>query len=1579
MSSLTTPAGGQGRSRKRQLACALSATLTAGLALAPFAVVSPAFAATSGDDVVISEVYARGGSANQPFTNKFVELFNPTGSAINLGGYSVQYRSAGGTGNAGTVVALTGEIPAGGHYLIAGGSNNNGANGVALPAADATNSGLNLQGSNGTVALVESTTAVALPTGNVVEAANPLIVDLVGYGTSNTYEGTGAAPTSGSNSVPQSLVRADGGIDSDNNAADFTAVSTPTPTNSAGETGGSDNGGGENGGGDGPGDDVPAEDTHSIAEIQGTGASTPLSGQTVTTSGVVTAVYATGGFNGYYLQTAGSGGDTDPTARTASDGIFIYAGTAARAGEVAIGDHVRVTGQATEYYDLTQVDISSGAHAKLAEPAAAPIPVANFEIPATDAGREVFEGMLVLPAADAYVVSDTYNLGGWGSTAYGSVGLGLGGPLRQESDVAAPGTPAFNDAVADNAARAITLDDGQSQQTSTSASVPYLTGNADIRTGASLTFDQPVVLDYRFQWNFQPTSPVTGNADWLRATGGETQAANAAPAEVGGDLKLATFNVLNYFTTLGEDVSGCQSYTDRSGTPLTVRTGCSPRGAWDNDNLERQEAKIVAAINGLGADVVTLEEIENSAKMPGGSNQDVALENLVAALNEAAGSGTWDFVPWPADAPPVSEQDVIRTAVIYRTATVDVAADAVVLSGSTAFSNAREPFAAALKSTANPDYEFVVVGNHFKSKGGSCGSPVEGCFNEDRERQSAALADFADVYASDLGIDDIFLTGDFNSYSAESPIQVLEADGYENLTARSGKSSYVFNGKVGSLDHILGNESAASRVTDVDVWQINANESVLQEYSRYNYFASSHFQPGTVFRASDHNPGIVGIDVPGVESEDDLVEINLLGFNDFHGRLFDYKTSPTTSSQENATLSFAGTIEELRAEAGADNTVLFSAGDNIGASLFTSSVQQDKPTIEILNALDVTTSSVGNHEFDAGFDFLDTTVAGWADFEYLGANVYGADGEPVLPEFEIVTVDGVDIAIIGAVTQQVPAVVRPGGIQGLTFGDPVEAVNRVAAELEAADAADVIIAAYHEGAPSGAGSTLEEQVAASPVFDAIVNDTSDLVDAIFTAHTHQDYAWDGPLGEGTRPVIQGESYGEFVSQVELTFDRTAGEVVDYEHRNVPVTTTPLAELLADYPRVNDVKEILDDALEVSAEIGGQVIGSVTADITTAHKTGSTGALTRDDRTSESTLGNLVANALREQLSEEHFGGAEIGIVNPGGLRAELLHGDNGEITFAEANAVLPFLNDLWTLSLTGEQFVTMLEQQWQPSGASNPFLHLGLSDNVSYTLDPTAEAGSRITSVMIDGMPIDPQREYRIGTFSFLAEGGDNFSVFRDATNVQQTGLIDRDAWISYISENSPLTPDYARRSAIVTPLPAELQAGDEVSFEVSRLDLTSLGSPANTELAVRLVPVSSAVQALAATLAVEPVHVATVEGGAASVSFTVPADLEGAYTLELAADPSGTTIALPVSIAASVPGGGGDNGGGGAGGGTGGAGDGGSTTGGSGSGDTLSNTGAPDLLPIMFGVGLVIAAGALMMLAKRGPNARKATSVSAE
>lgn len=331
---------------------------------------------------------------------------------------------------------------------------------------------------------------------------------------------------------------------------------------------------------------------------------------------------------------------------------------------------------------------------------------------------------------------------------------------------------------------------------------------------------------------------------------------------------------------------------------------------------------------------------------------------------------------------------------------------------------------------------------------------------------------------------------------------------------------------------------------------------------------------------------------------------------------------------------------------------------------------------------------------------------------------------PALDEYTLLDVNGVSVAVIGAVTEETSTLVTPGGIAALEFGDPVEAVNRVAEKLQADGEVDVIIAEYHEGAGSGTpdGATLDQELAGGGAFAEIVNGTSSLVDAIYTGHTHKQYAWDAPVPgvDGkTRPVLQTGSYGEFVGQITLDYNPATDEVLSYTAVNVPRTTESADALVAAYPAVAEVRSIVDAALASAAEIGNQPVGAVTADITTAFN-----GTVRDDRGSESTLGNLVADSLLSTLSTPERGGAEIGVTNPGGLRAELYYGDDGVITYAEANAVLPFVNNLWTTTLTGAQLKTMLEQQWQPEGGSRPFLALGLSDNVTYTYDPAQAAGS---------------------------------------------------------------------------------------------------------------------------------------------------------------------------------------------------------------------------------------------------------------
>ncbi|MBG6178869.1 5'-nucleotidase C-terminal domain-containing protein [Arthrobacter sp. CAN_A1] len=615
----------------------------------------------------------------------------------------------------------------------------------------------------------------------------------------------------------------------------------------------------------------------------------------------------------------------------------------------------------------------------------------------------------------------------------------------------------------------------------------------------------------------------------------------------------------------------------------------------------------------------------------------------------------------------------------------------------------------------------------------------------------------------------------------------------------------------------------------------------------------------------------VDVAAPGTTTE-----INLLNINDFHGRINDN------------TVKFAGTVEQLRAAAGDGNTLFLSAGDNIGASLYASSSQRDVPTIDVLNALELDTAAVGNHEFDGGFADLTDRVEPIADFSYLGANVYLKGTEdPALDEYDIFTIDGIDVAVIGAVTQETPTLVSPGGISNLDFGDPVEAVNRVAQEIEDGGLADVIVAEFHAGADgSSEDSAALPEIIAGSEFDAIVNGTTPLVDAIFNGHTHSFYASSAPVpgeeGE-TRPIVQTGSYGEFIGQVELTVDNASGDVLDYEARNVARTEVDDAELVAAYPRVAEVQTIVTEALETAEELGSVVLGKVTEDITTAFIGDA-----RDDRGSESTLGNLVADSLLSSLEPAERGGAEIGVTNPGGLRAELYYDENGDVTVAEANAVLPFLNNLATTTLTGAQFAELLEQQWpRTGGVRTNFLHLGLSDNVTYTYDSEATEGSRITSVTVNGEPLDPSRDYRVGTFNFLIQGGDDFAVFNEGANTLDSGLVDREAWFDYIEANSPLSPTFDRRAVQVQDAPATVVLGQEVGFDVSKLDLTSLGSPVNTSIVLSYAVGDN-----------EPVEIDTfdVTDGAVRIAFTVPADAVGA-TFQLNAPDSGTTVNLPIGV----------------------------------------------------------------------------------
>ncbi|MCI2238733.1 bifunctional metallophosphatase/5'-nucleotidase [Paenibacillus sp. TRM 82003] len=525
-------------------------------------------------------------------------------------------------------------------------------------------------------------------------------------------------------------------------------------------------------------------------------------------------------------------------------------------------------------------------------------------------------------------------------------------------------------------------------------------------------------------------------------------------------------------------------------------------------------------------------------------------------------------------------------------------------------------------------------------------------------------------------------------------------------------------------------------------------------------------------------------------------QIQIGAFNDLHGRL-EAPDETEDGAPIGGVAQLAGALDALRAQQ--PNTVAVSVGDNIGASTFTSFIQQDEPTLEALNAMGVAVSAVGNHEFDKGYADLTDRVgvdgeSGLAGFPHLGANVLEADGSPAMPAFATTDVGGVRVGFVGVVTTATPSLVAPDGIAGLRFTDPVEAANRVAAQLSdgdtANDEADVVVLLAHEGSE---GTDCEE-VRATGRFGELVRGASAEIDAILSGHTHQLYDCEFPVGgkQAARPVLSAESYGTALDRVVLNVDDATGEVVAQAHEVVPVQGfTPDAE----------VQGIVDEAVAFAAEEGARPVGRITADVTRAF----TGA--EDDRGTQSPLANLIADA---QLQQTRGAGAQIALMNPGGVRDDLeftASGSEGDgvVTYAEAAAVQPFANSVVTLTLTGAQVRQVLEEQWQPEGSSRPFLALGVSDGFFFTYDPDAPAGQHVTSVTLDGRELDPAATYRVTVNSFLASGGDNFATLAEGTERTELGRTDLEAFTAYLGlpENQPLTADREPRSAVAAAAPS--------------------------------------------------------------------------------------------------------------------------------------------------------------------------------
>jgi 5'-nucleotidase len=537
---------------------------------------------------------------------------------------------------------------------------------------------------------------------------------------------------------------------------------------------------------------------------------------------------------------------------------------------------------------------------------------------------------------------------------------------------------------------------------------------------------------------------------------------------------------------------------------------------------------------------------------------------------------------------------------------------------------------------------------------------------------------------------------------------------------------------------------------------------------------------------------------PGAGAKPRNVEVQLLSLNDFHGHL--EATTPGTI-RETATSSAvpAGGIEFLathvrQLEAQAEHSMLVSAGDLIGASPLLSALFHDEPTIEGMNLLGLDLNAVGNHEFDEGATELlrmqeggchpvdgcqDGDGFAGADFGFLAANVVNEDsGRTLFPPYAIRKFRGIKVGFIGMTLEGTPDIVSQSGIQGLDFLDEAETANRYAQELRHKHGVRAIVVLLHEGGAQVPPFGIDDCNGISgPIVD-IVHRTTAAVDLFLTGHTHQPYRCviDG------RPVTSASSFGRLVTDIDLTLDRRSKDVTSVRADNIVITQT--------VSRAADMTALIAKYDALAAPLRDRVIGRISADITRV-----------TDASGEQAAGNLIADA---QLAGSSSAGAVAAFMNPGGVRADFVHAPSGseqpgEVTYGEAFTVQPFGNSLVTMTLTGQQILDTLKQQWC-NQTDRPRILLP-SAGIHYSWDasvaasifntPCDMAANPVSGLTIGGTAVDPAGSYRITVNSFLADGGDRFTVLRQGTD-RTGGPVDTDALEEYLEPSltgAPIAP----------------------------------------------------------------------------------------------------------------------------------------------------------------------------------------------
>jgi 5'-nucleotidase len=546
--------------------------------------------------------------------------------------------------------------------------------------------------------------------------------------------------------------------------------------------------------------------------------------------------------------------------------------------------------------------------------------------------------------------------------------------------------------------------------------------------------------------------------------------------------------------------------------------------------------------------------------------------------------------------------------------------------------------------------------------------------------------------------------------------------------------------------------------------------------------------------------------------------VRMIAFNDFHGNLDvtgnvsvpdPADASKTVSEPVGGAAFLATQVQQLKADHPLN--VVVGAGDQVGASPLVSALFHDEPTVEVLSEIGLEYTSVGNHEFDKGKaelkrlqnggcraggvvgsdTCLDNGTFAGASYKYLAANVIDdATGKPLfdpyaIKEFDVGGGARIKIGFIGLVLKETPTIVTPEGVAGLTFKDEAETANALATELKG-KGVNAIVVLIHQGIFTTVQFNDKTCAGASgdllPILDRLGSD----IDVVVSGHTHWSYICKGQGTTNAKPLYASAgNYGRYVTAYDLTVDTGSGDITAVSADNkLVVNNSKDNPAPAAYPTLAadaTVQALVNKYKAAAAPLTNKVVGAVTGDLTRTQ-----------NAAGESTLGDVIADAqLAATLGDTQK--AVAAFMNPGGIRADVsaaqVSGGEaaGEITYGEAFTVQPFYNSLVTMTLTGAQVYQLLSQQWV--GQTSPRF-LQVSQGFSYSWDNSQPNDKKVVdgSVAIGGVTVDKTKTYRVTVNSFMASGGDNFTVLAQGTE-RVGGDLDIDALVAYLGAHKPLAP----------------------------------------------------------------------------------------------------------------------------------------------------------------------------------------------